>query len=141
MEDTACDRTDEIAREQPPFAQLLGIRIVSATPDRVVAEIDVTPELGNRNGVLHGGALMGFADNIGGTAAFLNLATGEGTTTVESKTNFFRAVPVGDTVRATCIPLNKGRKTMVWQTNVNRGDGKLAAIVTQTQLILRPSEG
>ena len=102
----------------------------------IVAEFEATPALGNRNGVLHGGALMGVADNIGGTAASLNLAPGESTTTVESKTNFFRAVPIGDTVRATAICLHKGRKTMVWQTSITRGDGKLAAMVTQTQLVL-----
>jgi uncharacterized protein (TIGR00369 family) len=129
---------EEIAGDQPPFSQMLGIRIVSATPDEVIAEFEATPALGNRNGVLHGGALMGVADNIGGTAAFLNLAPGEGTTTVESKTNFFRAVSIGDTVRATSVCLHKGRKTMVWQTSITRGDGKLAAMVTQTQLVLRP---
>ncbi|BCH31059.1 phenylacetic acid degradation protein [Mesorhizobium sp. L-8-10] len=140
MADADRSRLEEIARDQPPFSQLLGLRIVSATPDEVIAEFEATPGLGNRNGVLHGGALMGVADNIGGTGAFLNLAPGEGTTTVESKTNFFRAVPIGDTARATSICLHKGRKTLVWQTSITRGDGKLAAIVTQTQLVLRPSE-
>jgi 1,4-dihydroxy-2-naphthoyl-CoA hydrolase len=140
MAETDRSRLEEIAWDQPPFSQLLGVRIVSATPDEVVAEFEATPALGNRNGVLHGGALMGVADNIGGTAASLNLAPGESTTTVESKTNFFRAVPIGDTMRATATCLHKGRKTMVWQTSVTRGDGKLAAMVTQTQLVLRPSE-
>lgn len=141
MNDDERQGVDEIAQDQPPFARLLGIRVVSATREEVVAEIEVTPDLGNRNGVLHGGALMGLADNLGGTAAFLNLAEGEGTTTVESKTNFFRAIPVGGIARATCICLHRGRKTMVWQTSITRGDGKLAAIVTQTQLVLRQSEG
>lgn len=140
MNDDERRRVDELAREQPPFARLLGIRIVSATPEEVIAEIEVTPDLANRNGVLHGGALMGLADNMGGTAAFLNLAAGQGTTTVESKTNFMRAVPVGDIARASCVCLHKGRKTMVWQTSITRGDGKLAAIVTQTQLVLHQSE-
>lgn len=125
-----------IAEDQPPFGRLLGIRIVSAEPDRVEAELTVTPELGNRNGVMHGGAIIGLADNMGGTATFINLTEGQGTTTVESKTNFFRAIEVGSTVRAVCEPLHKGRKTMVWQIRILREDGKLAAIVTQTQLII-----
>jgi uncharacterized protein (TIGR00369 family) len=78
---------------------------------------------------------MGLADNVGGTATFLNLRPGEKTTTVESKTNFFRAIPVGSKVRAICEPLHRGRKTMVWQTRLLTEDGKLAAIVTQTQLV------
>ena len=132
------DDIHPIAREQPPFADYLGMRIVSATPDVVIAEMTATPELINRNGVLHGGAIMAIADNVGGTGAFVNLAEGEGTTTVESKTNFFRAIPAGDTLRATSIPLHRGRTTMVWQTTIQGSNGKLAAMVTQTQLILRP---
>lgn len=134
-EDTAA-RLTAIARDQPPFGRLMGIEIVEAGKDRVVAEIIVTPELGNRNGVMHGGAIMGLADNIGGTATFLNLGPGLGTTTVESKTNFFRALDLGSRVRAICEPLHKGRRTMVWQTRILREDGKLAALVTQTQMIL-----
>ncbi|MGA0539824.1 PaaI family thioesterase [Neotabrizicola sp. VNH66] len=127
-----------IALDQPPFSRHLGLRIVSATPDEVVAELPVAPELINRNGVLHGGAIMAVADNIGGTAAFLNLAEGEGTTTVESKTNFFRAVPPDTVLRAVAVPLHRGRTTQVWQTTLLLPDGKVAAIVTQTQLTLRP---
>ena len=96
----------------------------------------VTPELINRNGVLHGGAIMALADNLGGTGAFINLAEGQGTTTIESKTNFLRAVPAGDVLRALSIPLHRGRTTQVWQTTLYRGDGKVAAIVTQTQMVL-----
>ena|ERR1700733_1899924 len=127
-----------IAAMQPPFAGLLGMRVVEATRDRVIAELDVREELTNRNGGLHGGAVMGLADNLGGTATFLNLPAGAGTTTIESKTNFIAAVALGDTVRAECTPLHRGRTTMVWQTRITRGDGKLAAIVTQTQLITAP---
>lgn len=129
-----------IAADQPPFARLLGLRLVSATPDRVEAEFEVTEALGNRNGVLHGGAIMGMADNMGGTATFLNLRDGDGTVTVESKTSFFRPVPLGTTARAVTEPLHKGRKTMVWQTRILREDGKLAAMVTQTQMVLRPED-
>ena len=129
-------RMRTIAEMQPPFARLMGTKIVAATRDRVVAQVLVREELTNRNGGLHGGAVMAIADNLGGTATFLNMPEGAGTTTIESKTNFFAAVPLGDTVRAECTPLHRGRTTMVWQTRIIRSDGKLAAIVTQTQLIM-----
>ena len=96
----------------------------------------VTEQLSNRNGVLHGGALMALADNLGGTAAVANLGPGQITTTIESKTNFFAAIAVGDIAHAECTPLHRGRTTTVWQTRVTRGDGKLAALVTQTQLVM-----
>lgn len=134
-------RLDTIADAQPPLARLLGVRIVSAELDRVVGEVDVTEALTNRFGALHGGAVMAMADNLGGTAAYLNLEEGEGTTTIESKTNFFRSVAVGDTVRAEAIPLHIGRSTMVWQTTLTRlSDGKVAAIVTQTQMRMRAAK-
>jgi uncharacterized protein (TIGR00369 family) len=128
------------AEEQPPFAQFLGMRVTHLSADRVVAELDVREELGNRFGILHGGAIMALADNLGGTATMANLTDGRRTTTIESKTNFFAAIPVGDTARAECTPLHRGRSTMVWQTRVTRGDGKLAALVTQTQMVL-PGRG
>jgi 1,4-dihydroxy-2-naphthoyl-CoA hydrolase len=139
MPDT--DAIHPIARDQPPFAEHLGMRILSATADQVVGEMTASPELINRNGVLHGGAIMALADNLGGTGAFVNLAKDQGTTTIESKTNFFRAIPAGDVVRAVSVPLHRGRKTMVWQTSLYRSDGKLAALVTQTQMVLNPSDG
>jgi len=123
--------------EQPPFAGHMGMKITHVSPELVTAELPVTKELTNRNGVLHGGALMGFADNLGGTAATANLpATGGSTATIESKTNFFAAIPEGDVAKAECTPLHRGRTTTVWQTRITRGDGKLAAIVTQTQLMM-----
>jgi len=125
-----------IATAQPAFAKLLGTRIVHASQDRIVAEMPVREELGNTNGVLHGGALMALADNLGGTGTFLNLPPGAGTTTIESKTNFFAAITVGDIAYAECTPLHRGRTTMVWQTRITRGDGKLAALITQTQLVI-----
>lgn len=130
------ERLREIAEDQPPFARVFGLRIVSAERDRVVGEFTVTAELGNRNGVLHGGAIMAVADNMGGTATFMNLPAGAGTTTLESKTNFFAAIPLGDVARAECTPLHRGRSTQVWQTRITRADGKLAALVTQTQLVM-----
>ena len=121
---------------QPPFADLLGMTVTHLSPDRVVAELPVREDLGNRFGILHGGAIMAFADNLGGTATVANLPEGARTTTIESKTNFFAAIPVGDTARAECTPLHRGRTTMVWQTRITRNDGKLAALVTQTQLVI-----
>ena len=102
----------------------------------VLAELSVTEDLSNRNGVMHGGAIMALADNIGGTATMINLPQGKTTTTLESKTNFLRPIRIGDTARARCVPLHKGRTTMVWQTTITRGDGKTAAIVTQTQVVI-----
>ena len=129
---------------QPPFADLLGMTVTHLSPDRVVAELPVREDLGNRFGILHGGAIMAFADNLGGTATVANLPEGARTTTIESKSNFFAAIPVGDTARAECTPLHKGRTTMVWQTRITRNDGKLAALVTQTQLVIpagKPGSG
>src|ERR1700749_4651178 len=134
-------RIQAIAAAQPPFAKLMGVKVIEASRDKVVAEIVVREELTNRNGGLPGGAVMGIADNMGGTATFLNRPGGTGTTPIESKTNFFAAVPAGDTIRAECTPLHRGRTTMVWQTRIIRGDGRLAAIVTQTQLITAPRGG
>ncbi len=128
-------------RDQPPFAKLLGTKITHISRDRLEAELAVTEAVSNVNGVLHGGALMAMADNLGGRATAENLPPGGRTTTIESKTNFFAAIPVGDVARAECTPLHRGRTTMVWQTRIIRGDGKLAALVTQTQLVIPPKEG
>ena len=123
--------------ESLPFAKLMGVSVVSVTPDLVIGELKVTDVLCTRPAVLHGGAYMAFADTIGAVATVANLKDGESTTTIESKTNFFAAIPLGDTARAECTPLHKGRTTMVWQTKITRGDGRLAAIVTQTQMVLK----
>jgi 1,4-dihydroxy-2-naphthoyl-CoA hydrolase len=121
---------------QPPFAAFLGMKVTHVSRDRVTAELLVRAELGNRFGILHGGAIMALADNLGGTATIANLPEDATTTTIESKTNFFGGIKVGDTAHAECTPLHRGRSTMVWQTRITRGDGKLAAIVTQTQMVL-----
>jgi uncharacterized protein (TIGR00369 family) len=126
------------ALKQPPFASLVGINITHASPERVTAELTVRDELTNGNGILHGGAIMTLADNLGGAATMVNLQAGFLTTTIESKTNFFAAVSLGDTAHAECTPLHRGRTTMVWQTRITRGDGRLAAVVTQTQLVIEP---
>ncbi len=124
------------AYNQPPFAKFLGIKIIEITPDRVLAELVVREDLNNRFGIMHGGAIMALADNCGGTAASANLKEGQTTTTLESKTNFFAAVPIGDVAKAECTALHKGRTTMVWQTRITRNDGRLCALVTQTQMVL-----
>jgi 1,4-dihydroxy-2-naphthoyl-CoA hydrolase len=129
---------EDIDSDQPPFARFMGMRMISRDANCVVAEMEVTDVLANRNGVLHGGAIMALADNLGGTATFLNIRPDQGTTTMESKTNFFRSVPIGSTLRAEARALHKGRRTMVWQTVLTRSDGKVAAVVTQTQMILEP---
>ena len=126
----------EVADIQPPFGLWLGMKITHASPDRLVAELLVREEFTNRNGVLHGGVAMALADNLGGTATFLNLPQGAATTTIESKTNFFAAVPIGETLTTETTPLHRGRTTMVFQTRIIRADGRLAAMVTQTQLVL-----
>ena len=118
------------------FGSVLGIRFVEAAPDRIVAELSVREELCTTPGVLHGGAIMGFADALGGTATALNLPDGAGTTTVESKTNFFAPGRTGETIRGECVPLHRGKRTMVWQTRITTAEGKLVALVTQTQMVL-----
>jgi 1,4-dihydroxy-2-naphthoyl-CoA hydrolase len=127
---------DRDADVQPPFAQLMGMKITHVSRDKVEAELFVRDELENRMGVLHGGAIMAFADNLGGTATIANLPEGARTSTIESKTNFFAPIPIGDTARAECTPLHRGRTTMVWQTRITRNDGRLCAIVTQTQIVI-----
>ena len=124
---------NEAALVQPPFAEFLGVKITHVSPESVTAELIAREDLNNR---MHGGALMALADNLGGTATTANLEPGQSTTTIESKTNFFAAVPIGDVAKAECTPLHRGRTTMVWQTRITRGDGKLCALVTQTQLVL-----
>lgn len=112
-----------------------GIRIVAADKDKVVGEIEADDRHLNPAGILHGGALMAFADELGGQAAGLNLPPGMRTTTIESKTNFFRACPPGR-ITGEAVPLHVGRRSIVVQTSIYRGDGKRAAIVTQTQLVM-----
>ena len=124
----------------PPFTQLLGVNVLHRSPERSEAELIVREELCNRRGVLHGGAVMALGDTLGGMTAIMSLPDGGRTATIESKTNFFAAVPKGDTAHAVCIPLHRGRTTMVLETRITRGDGKLAAIVTQTQLIFGQNE-
>lgn len=133
------DALARIRAEMLPFAESLGVEFVEASPDRVVAELTVRPELCTRPAVLHGGAYMAFADTLGGVGTMLNLPDNAGTTTIESKTNFLAAAPVGSRIRGEATPLHRGRRTMVWQTRITTAEGRLAALVTQTQLIIEPN--
>ena len=106
-------------------------------PDLIEAEMLVRPDLCTTPAILHGGAMMALADNVGAVGTVVNLQPGTTTTTIESKTNFLAAVPEGQKAIATAIPLHRGKTTMVWQTTIRREDGRAAAIVTQTQLVLQ----
>lgn len=119
-----------------PFAKLLGIDIISASPEKITAEMLVRDDLCTRPAVLHGGAAMALADTLGAMATFLNLPEGAATTTIESKTNFIAAAPAGVKVVAECTPVHRGRRTMVWQTRISTAEGRLVALVTQTQLVI-----
>src|ERR1700723_3278147 len=99
---------------QLPFAEFLGIRVTEIATDRVVAEMQVRPELCTNPAVLHGGAVMAFADTLGALGTLANLPQGAGTTTIESKTNFIGPAPVGSTVIGTATPVHRGRRTQVW---------------------------
>ena len=124
-----------------PFAGLLGLQVVSAERDEVVGTLAWAEERCTAGGILHGGALMGLADSIGGLCAFLNLPEGAGgTATIESKTNFFRAVR-GGTVTGTARPLHVGRTYVVVQTDLVDDAGRRVAQVTQTQAVLRQEDG
>jgi 1,4-dihydroxy-2-naphthoyl-CoA hydrolase len=116
--------------------ELLGVRFLEATTDLVKASLEVRPELCTAGNVLHGGTIMAFADTLGAVATVLNLPPGAGTTTIESKTNFFRPAMVGAQVIGECTPLHKGRRTQTWQTRVLTEEGKLVAVITQTQFVL-----
>jgi uncharacterized protein (TIGR00369 family) len=126
----------ELDKERLPFAELLGVTILSAEAERVTAELLVREDLCTNPAVLHGGAVMAFADSLGASATILNLRDGTWTTTIESKTNFFAPAPVGTRVLGECTPLHRGKRTMVWQTKVTSEEGRLLAIVTQTQMVL-----
>ena len=129
------DLLTRLTREPLPFARLLGIEIVTLLPDKVVGEMSVREELCTVPAVLHGGAIMAFADTLGALGTIANLAEGQRTATIESKTNFIGAAPVGSRVVGEATPLHRGRQTMVWQTRIATTDGRQVAIVTQTQLV------
>jgi len=123
-----------------PFAKLMGVEMTLVTKGRIEGRVAVTKDHCTIPDVMHGGAIMAFADNMGGVGAFLNMPPGARTTTVESKTNFLRPIPVGQTACAVTTPVHLGRQLHVWKSEIFRDDGKLAAVVTQTQIILPPAD-
>ena len=135
MADDAAQAISE--RMKGLFGDVIGLKVVEARKDKVVAEFDWRPDLCTVGGILHGGALMAAADQVGAVAAFINLPPGAGTTTLESKTNFFSGCK-GGKVRAEATPLHVGGRTSVWQTKITGEDGKPVALVIQTQLVLWP---
>lgn len=122
--------------ESIPFGRTLGIEIVEAGPERVMATMPFSDDKTTLGGRLHGGSLMALADNVGAVCAFYNLPEGATTSTIESKTNFFRGVASG-TVTATSIPLHVGSTTIVVRTDLVDDRGKAVAVVTQTQIVLK----
>jgi 1,4-dihydroxy-2-naphthoyl-CoA hydrolase len=128
---------EKIGSIKIPFAELKGVTFVEADKDRVMARMLVRPDLCTLNHSIHGGALMAFADSVGAAATLINLPEdAKGTTTIESKTNFIGGAKEGTTVIATATPIHRGRRTQVWQTRLETEEGKLVAIVTQTQMVL-----
>src|SRR3712207_2884564 len=128
----------ETIRGLMPFVEVLGAELVSADKDEVVARMPWRADLCTSAGLLHGGALMAFAASVGARCAFLNLPPGANTSTIESKTNFFRAVREGGVVTSRSAPLHAGRTTVVVQTDLTDEAGKRVAQVTQTQAVLLP---
>ena len=120
----------------PLFPGLMGVQLIEVTPERVVASMEVRPDLCTTGNVLHGGAIMAFADTLGALGTIANLPKDTRTTTIESKTNFLRAAPEGTRITAECTAFHRGKTTMVWQTQIKTDTGKLCAVVTQTQLVL-----
>jgi len=127
---------EEILSQPLPFAEMLGIKIIDASADQVMAEMLVRTDLCTRPAVLHGGAIMALADTLGAIATVINLPEGASTTTIESKTNFVGPAPFDKTVVAECTPIHRGKRTMVWQTRISTREGRLVALVTQTQLVM-----
>ena len=128
---------EKINAMKMPFAELTGMTFVAADKDRVVARMRVRPDLCTLYHTIHGGAIMALADSVGAAATVINLPEdAKGTTTLESKTNFIGGAKEGTTVIATATPIHRGRRTQVWQTRLETEDGKLIAVVTQTQMVL-----
>ena len=128
---------EKINAMKMPFAELMGVTFTEAGKERVVARMPVRPDLCTLGHTIHGGALMAFADSVGAAATVINLPEdAKGTTTIESKTNFIGGAREGTTVTAIATPVHRGRRTQVWQTRLETQEGKLVAIVTQTQMVL-----
>ncbi|MEK9774902.1 MAG: PaaI family thioesterase [Quisquiliibacterium sp.] len=126
------------ARLAPLFPGLMGVELQELSAERCVASMTVRPDLCTAGETLHGGAFMAFADTLGAVATMMNLPSGASTTTIESKTNFLGGAKLGSTVTAESVPLHRGRTTMVWQTRITGDNGKLCAVVIQTQMVIAP---
>ena len=120
----------------PLFPGLMGIEFKVLELDRVVAELNVRPDLCTSGDIMHGGAYMAFADTLGAVGTLWNLSDGQRTTTTDSSTKFIAGAKSGSLVVGESIALHRGRTTMVWQTMIKNDQGKLCAVVTQTQLIM-----
>ena len=120
----------------PLFPGLMGVRLIDVADHRVLAEMVVRPDLCTTGGILHGGAYMAFADTIGAVGTVLNLPAGKRTATTDSSTKFIAGARVNTTVTGESLALHRGRTTMVWQTTIRNAEGKLCAVVTQTQIVL-----
>jgi uncharacterized protein (TIGR00369 family) len=135
--ETTMTPLEKIRAMKIPFAELKGVTFVEADKDRVVAKMLVRPDLCTVSHSIHGGAIMAFADSVGAAATVINLPEdAKGTTTIESKTNFIGGAKEGTFVIATATPIHRGRRTQVWQTRLETEEGRLVAIVTQTQMVL-----
>ena len=120
----------------PLFPGLMGVALEELSPGRVLASMEVRADLCTAGGILHGGAYMAFADTLGAVGTVLNLPPGKKTTTTDSSTKFIAGAKAGTTVQGESLALHRGRTTQVWQTSIRNAEGKLCAVVTQTQLIL-----
>jgi len=121
---------------EPIFPGLMGVKLEELGPERVLATMEVRAELCTSGGILHGGAYMAFADTLGAVGTVINLPPGKKTTTTDSSTKFIAGAKVGTTVTGESVALHRGRTTQVWQTTIRNAEGRLCAVVTQTQLIL-----
>jgi 1,4-dihydroxy-2-naphthoyl-CoA hydrolase len=120
----------------PMLPGLLGVTLTEVTPERVVAEMLVRTEITTGGGILHGGAYMAFADTLGAVGTVFNLPPGKRTTTTDSSTKFMAGARVNTKVTGECVALHRGRTTMVWQTSIRNEEGRLCAVVSQTQIVL-----
>ena len=125
-------------RSKGLFHGHLGIEYLEATPERIKARLTVRPDLCTAGDILHGGAIMAFADTLGAVATVINMPKDARTATIESKTNFMKSAPAGTQVIGECTPLHRGRRTMTWQTRLTTEDDKLVALVIQTQIVMEP---
>jgi 1,4-dihydroxy-2-naphthoyl-CoA hydrolase len=123
---------------KPLFPGMLGVEVIEAGPDKVVGRMLVRPEMCTGGNILHGGAYMAFADTLGALATVINMPSDARTATIESKTNFIAGAPVNSVITGTSTPFHKGKTTQVWQTQITGDDGRVLAVVSQTQMVMRP---